>query len=179
MNTNTRYKFKQLVVIIIAWMIMGFLISVYDHLVLLTASSAGVSADYSFWVAVARNVSAGLIGALLGGSLLVFYVNVKYQDKPYAYTIIIDLVAFIIIIMLITLLMAIVLVPLKTGKPLADPVSRAAFNKFLADTSHLNAALVWAFVVAITQLLLQVNSKFGQENFWSIIIGKYNRPKEA
>ena len=35
-----------------------------------------------------------------------------------------------------------------------------------------------ALVVAITQLLLQVNSKFGQGAFWNIIRGKYNTPKE-
>jgi len=169
---------QQFKVIIIAWMIMGFLISVYDHLVLLTDNTLGLSPQYSFWVLVARNVGAGLVGGLLGGGLLVFYVNVKYQDKPYGYTMLFVSIAFILVIIIVTVLIGVILIPLRTGKSLSDPESMAAFRIFLADTSHPKAALAWSFVVAMTQLLLQVNSKFGQADFWNIIRGKYNRPKE-
>ncbi len=40
------------------------------------------------------------------------------------------------------------------------------------------AWLLWSFMVAITQLLLQVNSKFGQSTFWNLIRGRYHTPKE-
>ena len=177
MKRGRQLKFQQLKVIICAWMIMGFFISCYDHLVLLTSNSLGSSEDYSFMVSVARNVGAGLVGALLGGSLLVFFVNVKYQDKPYGYTIIFVSVTFVMIVALISLLMAIIIVPIKTGKPLSDPISGIAFRKFMMDTSHAKSLMAWSLVVAITQLLLQVNSKFGQGSFWDIITGKYNTPK--
>ena len=150
----------------------------YDSLVLKTSSSLGFSAEYSFAILAARNMGAGLIGALLGGSVLVFYINTKYQDKPYGYTIIIIIIVLVLIVAFISVLMGLILVPLRTGKPLSDPVSAAAFRDFLKDSSHIKALMVWSFVVAITQLLLQVNSKFGQANFWNIIRGKYNRPKE-
>jgi adenylate cyclase len=177
--TRSKYlKLKQLKVIIIAWLLMGFLISVYDHLVLQTSSSLGPSEEYSFIISIARNMGAGLIGALIGGSVLVFYINVKYQDRPYGHTIIAVTVIFILIVAFISLLMGVILVPRHTGKPLSDSISQAALKHFLQDSSHLRAAMVWAFVVAITQLLLQVNSKFGQADFWNIIRGRYNRPKE-
>lgn len=159
-------------------MIMGLLITIYDHLALLTSNSTGLSEEYSFMISAARNIGAGMIGALIGGSILVFYINVKYQDKPYGYTILIVSTTFVLIVMLITILMGLILVPLHTGKPLQDPVSRAAFYDFLMDSSHAKALLAWSFVVAITQLLLQVNSKFGQADFWNIIRGKYNRPQK-
>jgi adenylate cyclase len=174
----TQLRMQQFKVIIIAWMIMGFLITVYDHLVLHTDNSVGLSSQYSFWISVARNVGAGLVGALLGGGLLVFYVNVKHQDKPYGYTMLLVSGAFILVVLIVTILIGIILVPSRTGKPLSDPVSMAAFRVFLADSSHPKAALAWSFVVAMTQLLLQVNSKFGQADFWNIIRGKYNSPKE-
>jgi adenylate cyclase len=178
LNRGTQLKFKQLKVIIVSWMIMGLFISVYDHIVLLTSNSLGFSPEYSFLMIVARNMGAGLIGALIGGSLLVFYVNVKYQDKSYGYTIIFVSVTFILIITFISVLMGLILVPLRTGKPLSDPKTWAAFQKFLKDSYHLKAGLAWFFVVAITQLLLQVNSKFGQAVFWNIMRGKYNKPKK-
>ncbi len=157
---------------------MGFLISVYDHLVLLTSSSLGPSAEYIFMVNVARNVGAGLVGALLGGSFLVFYVNVKYQDKPYGYTIVAVSISFVMVVALVTFLMGLVIVSLRVGNIFTDAAAGAAFKKFLKDTSHFKALIAWSFVVAITQLMLQVNNKFGQGSFWNIIRGKYNTPKE-
>lgn len=177
-NRGMKLKFKQLAVIIIAWMAMGLLITVYDLLVLLTDNTLGLSDKYSFGVSAARNIGAGFVGALLGGSLLVFYVNVKYQDKPYGYTIFIVCVSLILIVAFISVLMGVILIPIRTGKALTDPVSWAAFKKFLMDSSHFKAAIVWGGIVGITQLLLQVNRKFGQGDFWNIIRGRYNTPKE-
>src|SRR5688500_5620143 len=131
MTRSKHLKLNQLKVIIIAWMIMGFLISVYDHLVLRTSYSLGPSDEYSFVISVARNVGAGLVGALLGGSILIFYINVKYQEKPYGYTILIVTIFFILIVAFISVLMGMILVPLRTGKPLSDPVSCATFINFL------------------------------------------------
>lgn len=178
MTRSTKLKLKQLQVITIAWMIMGFLISVYDYFTLQTSMSQGFSADYSFLESALRNVGAGLVGAMIGGSTLVFFVNVKYQDKPYGYTIITVIVVFLFVVTLVSVLMGWIIIPIKTGKPINDPVSRAAFVEFMKDSSHIKATMAWSLVVGITQLLLQVNNKFGQANFWNIIRGRYNRPKE-
>jgi len=178
MNRGTQLKINQLKVIIIAWMIMGFCITLYDHLVLLTSYSTGLSAEYSFWLAAARNVGAGLIGALLGGSFLVFYINVRFREKSYGYTLLAVSVSFVLIVALITLLICIIVTWARVGNPFSDPAGRVAFVAALKDTSHARALVVWSFVVGITQLLLVVNSKFGQEDFWNIIRGKYNTPKE-
>ncbi|WP_315820749.1 adenylate/guanylate cyclase domain-containing protein [Paraflavitalea speifideaquila] len=178
MNRGTQLKFKQLLVIVIAWMLMGLLMTVYDLLVLLTDNTLGLSDKYSFTISATRNIGAGLVGALIGGSLLVFYVNVKYQDKPYGYTIFIVCISLLLIVAFISVLMGVILVPMRTGKSLTDPVSWAAFQKFLKDSSHIKATIFWGFVVGITQLLLQVNRKFGQGDFWNIIMGRYNTPKE-
>jgi len=129
-------------------------------------------------ISAARNIGGGLVGALLGGSFLVFYVNVKYQDKPYGYTILVISVVLILFVAFFSVVVGLILVPIETGKPLSDPATWTAFKDFLKDSSHIKAALVWSFIVAITQLLLQVNSKFGQADFWNIIRGKYNSPKE-
>jgi adenylate cyclase len=124
------------------------------------------------------NVGSALIGALLGGSFLVFFVNVKFQDKPYGYTIIAVGVSYMLIIAFIIMALGVVSIPIRTGKPLGDPVSRAAFHDFLFDTSRIRNTMAWSIVVALTQLFLQMNSKFGHGVFWKIVRGKYNTPKE-
>ncbi len=178
MKTGTRIKLKQLGIITMAWLFMGFVIAVYDHLQLHTYYSLGPSPRYSFFGSVLRNMVPGLIGAMLGGSLLVFYVNEKYRDKPYGYTILIVGVSFVLIVGFITLVMGIVIVPSQTGMPLSDPVTKEAFVAFITDSFPLKNGVVWFFIVIFTQLMLQVNSKFGHRTFWNILCGRYNTPKE-
>ena len=171
MKRATQLKLKQLKVIIVAWLIKGFLIDVYDHLVLLSNDAYGLPEQRSFTFSLVLNVGAALTGALLGGSFLVFFVNVRYQDKPYGFTIIAVSISFILIIALIALIIAIILAPALTPGSILDTMSGMASRTF-------KNIIIWSFIVAITQLFLQVNSKFGQESFWNIIRGKYNTPKE-
>lgn len=178
MNTRTQHKLKQLGVITVAWLIVGVFIATYDHLVLLSHNSLGISAGYSYTTSLFYNLGAALIGSMLGGSLLVFYVNVRFQEKSYGYTILSVAVSYMFVMVIIILVLGAIVVPMKTGKPLFDPASHDALISFLMDSARAKAVLMWSVVVAFTQLQLQISSKFGQGAFWNIIRGKYNTPKE-
>jgi len=178
MNRITYLKIKQLIVIICAWLVVGLIMSVYDHFVLLTANSQGPSAEYSFLLSTMSNIGSALIGALFGGSFMVFYVNVHYRDKPYAYTVVAVAISFILIILFIIAVLGVVFIPIRTGKPLTDPISVEALKNFLQDTSRAKNIMIWSLVVATTQLLSQINSKFGPGTFRNIACGKYNTPRE-
>lgn len=177
MKVGAHYKLKQLRFIVISWVLFGFIMAVYDHLVLRSSYSLGTSEQYSFLISAARNMGGGLIGALLGGSVLVFYVNVTYREKPYGQTILFVSISFLLIMVFITCVMALILVPVQTNKPLSDPASVSEFIDFVTGSFPLKSALVWSLVVAITQLMLQLNSKFGPGTFGAIIKGKYHIPK--
>ena len=157
MNRRTQYKLKQLLVIMICWTIIGAIIAIYEHIVLQTHNSLGLAQNYSLFGSIGLNMAIGLFGALLGGSLLVFYVNVKYNDKPYGLTILVIAGSFLLIILIVNEVLGL--------------LSLGDAKRFQKN------GIVWAIVVSITQLLLQINSKFGQGIFWDIIRGKYNTPK--
>jgi len=178
MKKRTQLKLKQWGIIIFCWLIVGIFITIYDFLVLNTGFSQGPSEDYSFLMSLAMNTGSALVGALLGGSFLVFYVNVIYREKPYGYTILAVSLSYILIISFIILALGFITVPIKTGKPIYDPVSRSAFTNLLFDTSRIKNFLIWSVVVALTQLFLQISTKFGNGSFWNILRGKYNIPRE-
>lgn len=178
MTRTAQIRLGQLLIILAAWLLFGVLMTVYDHLVLFSRNSLGTSDDYSFWFSLAMNMDSGLIGAAFGGSLMVFYINVKYRDKPYGQTILAVAVGYIAVIGLIVLVLGAVFVPLRTGRPLSDPVTQEALGLFLSDTSRIKNIMTWSVVVAFTQLVLQVNNKFGQGTFVNIIRGKYQIPKQ-
>lgn len=178
MRTSMRLKLKQWSWIVLAWTCMGIVFSVYDHLLLKTENAAGVAADYSFEVLLVKNMAAGLIASLLGGTLMVFYVNNKLQDRAYAYTLLVVAFSFVLIVAIISALMGLVLVPMQTGVAITSDEGQDAFISFMKDPSHVKAGIAWFFVVSVTQLFLQISHKFGPENFWNILRGKYNLPKE-
>jgi adenylate cyclase len=157
-NRRTRQKIQQLMIIILLWMLIGAVIAVFEDLILHTHNSLGTAPGYSLSTSIILNMAIGLFGALIGGSFLVFFVNVKYNDKPYGYTLLIIAGIFMVIVLAINEILSL--------------LSLGDSHRFLKN------GLVWAIVVSITQLLLQVNSKFGQGIFWDIIRGKYNTPKE-
>ncbi|WP_109699193.1 adenylate/guanylate cyclase domain-containing protein [Chitinophaga deserti] len=158
MNPRTRVKWRQLLQIMIIWSIIGLLIALYDHMVLQTSGSAGFAADYSLSKSIIVNVAAGLMGALLGGSFLVFFINERYRDKSYTYTILAVTLSFIAVIFIIGQILSLIEQP---------DMARMAKN-----------GLIWALVVGTTQLFLQINSKFGSGVFRDILRGKYNTPRE-
>jgi adenylate cyclase len=52
-------------------------------------------------------------------------------------------------------------------------------RSFIFDNARtLKNGLVWFCIVILTQVFLQMNSKFGHGVFWNIVRGKYNTPKE-
>lgn len=178
MSRRTQIKLKQLAILTLAWLFVGAMMAVYDYLVLHTVYSKGPSAEYSFPLALAMNMGSALMGSLLGGTFLIFFVNVKYQDKSYGYTLIAVSISFTLVILFIIAVLGVVTVPIRTGRPLSDPVSIEALKTFLTDTSRAKNIVSWSIVVALTQLLLQINSKFGHGTLGDIIRGKYNTPKE-
>ncbi|WP_213087063.1 adenylate/guanylate cyclase domain-containing protein [Chitinophaga agrisoli] len=159
MNRRTSYKLRQLGIITVIWLIIGFFIPLYDRLALSTTNAVTPVPKYSIAEAVAINMGAALIGALLGGSLLVFYVNVKFRDKSYGYTILTVVLSFLGVVAIVNVVLRLFAIP-------SDPFR------------ILKNCMIWGVIVAITQLFLQINNKFGQGVFWNILRGKYNTPKE-
>ncbi|MEQ1677134.1 MAG: adenylate/guanylate cyclase domain-containing protein [Chitinophagaceae bacterium] len=178
MTQRMRLKMNKLGIIIICWLIIAFIITLYDYFTLRSDISAGLGYKFTFANHLIFNMGAGFMGALLGGSFLVFYVNEKYRDKPYGFTIIAVIISFIIVVAIIAVTLGLISIPIQTGKPLSDQETQNTLIRFLKNPIHVKNIIVWSPVVALTQIMLQFNTKFGEGNMWSMIRGKYQTPKE-
>lgn len=177
MTPRQRLKFTKLGIIVLVWIIIGFLIACYDYTVLRSDLSSGSSAHFSFGSHVVLSMLTGLLGALMGGSFLIFYVNEKYRDKPYGLTIAAVVLSFIMVVSLVAVILALIAAPLETGKGFSSRETMTSFKNYLFDPLHLKNIIVWSGVVAMTQVMLQFNTKFGEGNLWNMIRGKYQTPK--
>ena len=178
MTQRQQLKFKKLGIIILAWLYIGFLNACYDYFVLSSGLSAGLSPDFTFGNHLVFSLAAAFLGAVMGGSFLVFYVNEKYRDKPYGFTLLAVLISFTIIVAIITVVLAFIAAQVQTGKSFSNLETKQTFTAFLTNRLHAKNILFWSSVVALTQILLQFNTKFGEGNMWNLIRGKYQTPRE-
>ncbi len=178
MSRRRRIQFSQLFSIIIAWQAASFLISLYDYFLMHSTAVAAIAPQYTFPADLLVNVVGSAAGALIAGSFFVFYLNVKFIDKPYGYSILANCIAYVCIILLIQLLAGFSWVPHATGLHPGDPGFAKAYWNYLIDPYRMKDFLVWSVIVAITQFVLLMNTKFGHGILWHIIRGKYHLPKE-
>lgn len=178
MQRRLKLNLTKLLVIVIAWLVISILTSIHDFLLLSSDMSKGYSGQFSFGTHLLFNISAALIGSLMGGSFLVFYVNEKYRDRSYGFTITAVFLSFIVIVAFITVLFGIIIALMQTGKPFSDPETLQQIKHNIINPIHLKNIIVWSVVVALTQLLLSIDLKFGPSVLWKFIQGKYHSPRQ-
>lgn len=177
MTQRQRLKFQKLGIIVIAWLIIGAGMACYDYFALTSGLSAGLSPSFSLGSHLALSLIAAFLGSLMGGSFLVFYVNEKYRDKPYGFTVMAVLLSFVVVVSFITVVLAFIAAPIQTGKSFANPETKKAFTDFLTNRLHAKNIIGWSCVVMLTQIALQFNTKFGEGNIWNMVRGRYQTPK--
>jgi adenylate cyclase len=177
-SRHTQIKLRKLGVIIISWMLVGICMALYDHAAFRSEFSLGTSAYYSFPKSLLFNALAALMGAVLGGSFLVFFVNERFRERPYGQSMLMVAISFITMVMLITVVFGLVLSVQRSGESLLHERTWYEFKVYVMDTIHLKNILWWAPIVILTQFVLQINDKFGRGVLWSFIRGKYHKPRE-
>jgi len=166
-------------VIVLCWLFVGVLLTLYDHFLLSSELSDGYTKDYSFFKNLTFNLSAAFLGSSLGSLWLIFYVNEKFRDRPYGYTLALVALSFFVIVAFIAFALGMGFVRYETGHwPYTNSLATEELYRNLSNPFHLKNIVVWANIVLLTQIGLQVNDKFGQGLLWAFITGKYHRPKK-
>lgn len=151
MLRRRKIQLSQWLIIIAAWQVVAFLITCYDYFLMNSGHFEPITPHFSFFINLIFNMGGGFAGGILGGSFFVFYVNVKFRDKPYGYSILTVCISYILIMTVILLLIGFVWVPQSSGIHPGDPAFKEAYRKYLFDSYHLKEILVWSVVVAVTQ----------------------------
>lgn len=165
---------SKIVTIVLCWTVAGAFISVYDYLVLQASFSGGVAEGYRFVWNFALNCLVGLLAAITGGTFMVKYVNDRYGHVAYWKAIMMVALSFVIVSSGLVVAVSVVETVSHTG----GAVNWTALKKSLLDPMHLKNVAIWSLIVAFTQLMLQVNDKFGQGVLYHLITGKYHKPRE-
>jgi adenylate cyclase len=176
MKGRRAIKFTQWLAIVITTMFVNLLSSIYNYFLYQLPTIEKISPSYTFTTESILNVVAGFIVGGLIGAFMVYYVQDRFSDKPYGYTIITLLVSVFAVLLVVSLAFMVPYVMYITGKPITDPASITLFKQLFFH--QVNPALFVIFpLVALQQLMLQVFNKFGPGVFWKMVRGTYYRPK--
>lgn len=160
MAKRTGIKIRQLAILAFAWVAIGAFISLYDFLLLMASNSPAEPAILVTGLLI--NCGTGLVGALIGGTVLVFIIHDKLKDRRYAYSVLLIVIVFVLVVATVVVL------------------KRAIFGDVVVDSAaiRIKNALIWFAVVCITQLILQMNIRTGNAFLGNFIQGRYYVPRE-
>ena len=178
MNGIRRIQFRHLLFLLLTWQVAAALMALYDHWMIHSVFVTINEELYSFPRYLLFNLLAALIGGLVAGPLIVFWVNEKYINRSYGQSILFVVILFLVLTTLLILLMGIPYIHYSTGLSIGDTAFRNEYYAYIYNPFQLKKHLAWAIIVGLTQFALQLDRKFGHGVLWKIILGKYHRPRE-
>src|SRR5215510_5482763 len=177
MSRGRKIQLRQWLILGVAWQFMALWICVYDHLAIHSGLASSPGKNYTFlsnWILYS---SVTVIATLIGGALLIFYINPKFANRSYGRAIIAVLLVIFLTMCIITLISAYFYVALILKMSVMDAGFNKAFLDYVSDPLNLKDTFVWSTITAATQFIFLMNTKFGPGVFWKIVTGKYRVPK--
>ena len=157
------------------WMAFSIGQSFYDQLLLLSEDAAYPAKV--FWTDLFVNALATALAGMVGGAILVAYLQRWVRNHPYGQAILFILVAFTLIICFVTV------IAFLTRASITGEVSPEQKDLVYQLGSHIRSLsfvkdyFFWLSIVFATTAGVLINDKYGPGNFASFLLGKYFRPK--
>ena len=177
MSRRRKIQFRQWLILGVAWQFMALWICVYDHLAINSGLSSSPAKDYNFFSNLILYSSVTFVATLIGGSILVFYINPKFANRSYGRSMIAVILCIVHTMAIITVLSAYFYLTMILKKKVMDADFNKAFLDYVCDPLNLKDTLIWSTITAITQFSFLMNTKFGSGVFLKILTGKYRVPK--
>lgn len=176
MKGRNLIKLTQWLAVVITTMLTNLLAAIYNYFLYQLPTIEKLSPSYSFTTELILSLVAGFIIGGIIGAFLVYFLQDRFSDKPYGYTIAILLVSVFGVLMAASIVFMVPYVMIITGKPITDPASVALFKSLFFYQVNPFFFVLFPLVV-LQQMMLQVFNKFGPGVFWKMVKGKYFRPK--
>jgi adenylate cyclase len=176
-SEKNKLNLQLLGVIIISWMAFMSLVFLYEY-ISLKIRFPQFYEDFSPGFEYLILMVATFIAGIIGGSILVFNIRKKSENRPFYYGILMTVIYFLFVYMLISILTSFIVFSFNLGlSPLNKEVLHNVYQNVTAS-HQLQNIFLWLFILASTQFFVQINDKFGPGNLWKLIKGTYYNPKE-
>lgn len=131
---------------------------------------------YDFWTTLLANALATLVAGIIGGAILVTYLQRWVRNNPYGQAIAFILIAFTFIICSVTIVAYLTRATIG-GEELQPTNISFQIVSHIRSLSFVKDYFFWLVIVLSTVAGILINDKYGPGNFGSFLMGKYFRPK--
>lgn len=157
------------------WVFFSISQSIYDYMVLLAADAEPSSTE--FWTNLLINAIATTLAGLIGGAILVSYLQRWVRNNPYGQAILFILLIFTLIICCATILAFITRATITGEEDLGQKGLLDHISNHVRSLRFLKDYFLWLFIVLCTIAGFLINDKYGPGNLRSFFMGRYFRPQ--
>lgn len=171
---SSRSELQKILWIVGIWVFFSLGQSIYDYLVLLTA---GVTPEVDLFLSnLLINALATAFAGLLGGAVLVGYLQRWLRTIPYGVALLLTLMAFTLIIFFITVVSFLIRAFFNGGADILQSDLLQFFLSHIQSLHFLKDYFLWQFIMMSTIAAFMINDKYGPGNLRSFLLGRYFRP---
>lgn len=157
------------------WVMVSIGQAVYDHILLL---SAGVHVPTTeFLTDLFISVLATGIAGIIGGAILVAYLQRWVRNHPYGQAIAFILLAYTLIICFVTVLAFLTKASITAEETIVQKDIIFQIGRHIRSLGFVKDYFLWLIIVLCTIAGILINDKYGPGNFASFLMGRYFRPK--
>ncbi|MDZ4748526.1 MAG: adenylate/guanylate cyclase domain-containing protein [Saprospiraceae bacterium] len=172
---RSRSELQKILWITGIWVFFSIGQSMYDYMVLLAADVA--PEGYAFWTNMLINALATILAGLIGGAILVSYLQRWVRNNPYGQAILFILLAFTLIICFVTILAFVTRATITGDEHIERQDLFYHIGAHVRSLRFLKDYFLWLFIVLCTIAGFMVNDKYGPGNLRSFFMGRYFRPQ--
>ncbi len=132
---------------------------------------------YTFWTNLIVSILATAFAGLIGGAILVAYLQRWVRNHPYGKAIGFILVAFTLIICLVTVFAFLTRASLTGEETLVQKDLLFQIGNHIRSLGFVKDYFLWLIIVLCTIAGILINDKYGPGNFSNFLMGKYFRPQ--
>lgn len=172
---RTRSELQKILWITGIWVFFSIGQSIYDHMVLLSADAQPASG--SFWTNLLINALATGLAGLIGGAIMISYLQRWVRNNPYGQAILFILLAFTLIICFVAVLAFVTRVSLSGEEVIVKRNFLSNIGQHVRSLGFLKDYLLWLLIVMLTIAGSLISDKYGPGNLRSFFMGRYFRPQ--
>ena len=177
-NPQLKMIINKVIIITIAYILISWFFLLYTQAVLTSIDSLGPSQENDFNLNLFASTVAGLIGGVVGGTMLVLINQKVFRRKSYGYALMITAACYLVIFLFVSIVVSIsaVLVEFKGLITLNELFNTTLYR--LLSIWTVVYFIQWGIITLLTLFFLQLTDKFGPGVLSKFLLGKYHQPKE-
>ena len=173
-KARLRLQLLKLFWICLFWMIIAIGQFLFEYEVLINHQA--LPDNFHFWPYLLSDLVATFLGGLIGGSIMVFYLEDWFRDRPYGHALALVFLVYTIISLLISYLGLGLLYSLELKQSIFAPEVQSEIKGYLWSLEYFKNYSLWLIIVFLTIASLLVNDKYGPGVLKDFLLGKYFQP---